>query len=175
MTNCYFCLNPNRSRLSSNNFNQALHVTHRSSARCHYSFHGPFSTLSRNKFCYQAHHHHGFSSLVCEIISETPALCPQPLTPGLFEVHSTVGFCGVGGFVFFGFVMTLRAIERCCLVCRKRKASTLHHLMSELTVEGHGYRHRPFSKSGPEVFGPFYVTFRRSSEKRCFFLFIVSA
>ena len=34
-----------------------------------------------------------------------------------------------------------------------------------------GYRHRPFSNCGVDYFSPFYVTIRRSSEKRWAFLF----
>ena len=44
-------------------------------------------------------------------------------------------------------------------------------LLCQTSVERLGYRHRPFSNCGVEFFSPFYVTIRRSSEKRWAFLF----
>ena len=65
----------------------------------------------------------------------------------------------------------LKSIEVHCLICRKRKAKTVTHMMAELPVERLGYRQPPFTNCGVDYFGPFYVSIRRSSEKRWRFLF----
>ena len=52
------------------------------------------------------------------------------------------------GFVVLGLRAALRAIERSCLVCRKRKASTLNRIMSDLPIKWLDYRHRNFSNCG---------------------------
>ena len=44
-------------------------------------------------------------------------------------------------------------------------------MMAELPVERLGYRQPPFTNCGVDYFGPFYVSIRRSSEKRWCFLF----
>ena len=68
------------------------------------------------------------------------------------------------GFVVLALRATLRATERCCFICRKRKARTLHPMMSELSDD------RPFSICDSDYFGLFYVTIRRTSEKRWAFV-----
>ena len=65
----------------------------------------------------------------------------------------------------------LKSIEVRCLICRKRKAKTVTPMMAELPVERLGYRQPPFTNCGVDYFGPFYVSIRRSSEKRWCFLF----
>ena len=65
----------------------------------------------------------------------------------------------------------LKSIEVHCLICRKRKAKTVTPMMAELPVERLGYRQPPFTNCGVDYFGPFYVSIRRSSEKRWCFLF----
>ena len=44
-------------------------------------------------------------------------------------------------------------------------------MMSDLPAERLGYRQPPFSNCGVDYSGPFHVNIRRSSEKRCGFLF----
>ena len=74
-------------------------------------------------------------------------------------------------FVMLGLRESLQLIERCCFHCRKRKASTVHSMMSATPFERLALRHRPFTNSGVVHFGPFCVIDRRSSEKRWAFLF----
>ena len=66
----------------------------------------------------------------------------------------------------------LKSIEVHCLICRKRKAKTVTPMMAELPGERLGYRQPPFTNCGVDYFGPFYVSIRRSSEKRAFFLHV---
>ena len=55
--------------------------------------------------------------------------------------------------------------------CRKRKAETLAPKMSDLPREILAYREPPFSNPGIDYFAPFYVSVKRSTEKRWGFLF----
>ena len=73
------------------------------------------------------------------------------------------------GFVLLGLRETLYVIERYFFLCRKRKASTLHPMMSVFPVERLGYRHRPFSNRFEDYFAPFSVTICGRSEKRAAF------
>ena len=58
-----------------------------------------------------------------------------------------------------------------CITCRKRKAETLTPMMSDLPRERLAYREPPFSNTGIDYFGPFYVSVNPSTEKRWGFLF----
>ena len=75
------------------------------------------------------------------------------------------------GFVVLGLRAVLRAIERYCFNCRKRKASTLQPMMSDLPVKRLGYNHRPFINCGLD--GLFWSILRDNSRsvKRWAFLF----
>ena len=68
------------------------------------------------------------------------------------------------GFVVLALRAILRATERCCFVCRKRKARTLDPMMSELPDN------RPFSNCDVHYFGLFYVTIHRTSDTRWAFV-----
>ena len=48
---------------------------------------------------------------------------------------------------------------------RKRKASTIQLIMSDLPVERLGYKKPPFNHTGVDYFGPLYVPVHRSTEK----------
>ena len=65
----------------------------------------------------------------------------------------------------------LRTIVSRCLTCRKRKAETLTPIMSDLPRERLAFKEPPFSNSGIDYFGPFFVSVKRSTEKRWGFLF----
>ena len=72
-------------------------------------------------------------------------------------------------------VVKLRAVLRTivprCLKCRKRKAETLTPIMSDLPRERLALKESPFSNTGIDYFGPFFVSVKRSTEKRWGFLF----
>ena len=65
----------------------------------------------------------------------------------------------------------LRKIGNSCLGCRRRKAETLSPMMAELPKEQLLFQKPLFTMTGVNFFGPFFVTVRRSSEKRWGFLF----
>ena len=65
----------------------------------------------------------------------------------------------------------LRTIVSRCLTCRKRKAETLTPIMSDLPRERLAFKEPPFSNTGIDYFGPFFVSVKRSTEKRWGFLF----
>ena len=56
-------------------------------------------------------------------------------------------------------------------MCRPRKAETFSPLMADLPKERLLFQKPPFTMTGVDYFGPLFVTVRRSSEKRCGFLF----
>ena len=66
---------------------------------------------------------------------------------------------------------TLRMIQTRCVTCRKRKAETLSPVMVDLPKERLVFASRPFTNTGLDYFGPFYVSVKRSFEKRWGFLF----
>ena len=66
---------------------------------------------------------------------------------------------------------TLRTIQTRCVTCRKRKAETLTPIMADLPKERLAFTSRPFTNTGLDYFGPFYVSVKRSTEKRWGFLF----
>ena len=74
-------------------------------------------------------------------------------------------------YAILGLRRLLRSIEKQCVTCRKRKASTIQPIMSDLPVERLGYKQPPFNHTGVEYFGPLYVPVRRSTEKNWGFLF----
>ena len=67
---------------------------------------------------------------------------------------------------------TLRSIKSNCVLCRKFRAATIQPIMAELPKERLAYQSPPFTNTGVDYFGQFYVTDRRTSEKRWGFLFI---
>ena len=65
-----------------------------------------------------------------------------------------------------GLRRLLRSIESQFVTCRKRKASTIQPIMSDLPVERLVYEQPPFNHTGVDYFGPLCVPVRRSNEKR---------
>ena len=65
----------------------------------------------------------------------------------------------------------LRTIVSRCVVCRKRRAETLNPIMADLPRERLAFKEPPFSNTGVDYFGPFFVSVKRSTEKRWGFLF----
>ena len=66
---------------------------------------------------------------------------------------------------------SLRFIKSNCLTCRKFRAATIQPIMADLPVERLAYQSPLFTNTGLDYFGPFYVTVRRTTEKRWGFLF----
>ena len=66
---------------------------------------------------------------------------------------------------------TLRTIQTRCVTCRKRRAETMTPIMADLPKERLAFASRPFTNTGLDYFGPFYVSVKRSTEKRWGFLF----
>ena len=60
----------------------------------------------------------------------------------------------------------LRSIVSKSVTCRKRPAETLNPMMSDHRRERLAFKERPFTNTGIEYFGPFYVAVKRSTEKR---------
>ena len=74
-------------------------------------------------------------------------------------------------YAIFKLRSSLRSIVCRCITCRKRKAETLTPMMSDLPRGRLAYREPPFSNTVIDYFGPFYVSVKRSTEKRWGFLF----
>ena len=66
---------------------------------------------------------------------------------------------------------SLRSIKAHCLRCGKFHALTMQPIMSDLPKERLAYQSPPFTNTGVDYFRPFYVTVRRTTEKRWGFLF----
>ena len=66
---------------------------------------------------------------------------------------------------------SLRSIKSNCVTCRMFRAATIQPIMADLPVERLAYQSPPFTNTGVDYFGPFYVTVRRTTEKRWGFLF----
>ena len=66
---------------------------------------------------------------------------------------------------------SLRSIKAHCLRCREFQAVTMQPIMSDLPKERLAYQSPPFTNTGVDYFGPFYVTVRRTTEKMWGFLF----
>ena len=65
---------------------------------------------------------------------------------------------------------SLRSIKSNCVLCRMFRAATILPIMADLPVERLAYQSPPFTNTGVNYFGPFYVTVRRTTEKRWGFL-----
>ena len=65
----------------------------------------------------------------------------------------------------------LRSIKSNCVTCGKFRAATIQPIMADLPVERLAHQSSPFTNNGVDYFGPFYVTVRRTTEKRWGFLF----
>ena len=61
---------------------------------------------------------------------------------------------------------TLRSIKSNCVLCRKFRAATIQLITAELPKERLAYQSPPFTNTGVDYFGQFYVTVRRTTEKR---------
>ena len=58
-----------------------------------------------------------------------------------------------------------------CVTCRKRQADTFSPMMTDTPRERLAFKEPPFSNTCDDYFGPFYVSVKRSTEKRWGFLF----
>ena len=65
----------------------------------------------------------------------------------------------------------MRSIVQRCVTCRKRRAETISPMMADLPRERLAFKEPPFTNTGVDYFGPFYVSVKRSTEKRLGFLF----
>ena len=65
----------------------------------------------------------------------------------------------------------LRTVVSKCVTCRKRRADTINPTMADLPRERLAYREPPFTNTGIDYFRPFYVSVKRSTQKRWGFLF----
>ena len=74
-------------------------------------------------------------------------------------------------YAILGLRRLLRSIESQCVTCRKRKASTIQPIMSDLPLRRLGYKQPPFNHTGVDYFGPLYVPVCRNTEKRWGFFF----
>ena len=66
---------------------------------------------------------------------------------------------------------TLRFIKSNSVFCRKFHAATIQNIMADLPKERLAYQSPLSTNIGVDYFGPFYVTVRRTTEKRWVFLF----
>ena len=66
---------------------------------------------------------------------------------------------------------SLRSIKAHCLRCQEFQTVTMQPIMSDSTKERLAYQSLPFTNTGVDYFGPFYVTVRHTTEKRWGFLF----
>ena len=66
---------------------------------------------------------------------------------------------------------SLRSIKAHCLSCREFQAVTMQPIMSDLPKDRLAYQSPPFTNTGVDYFGPFYVTVCRTTGKRWGFLF----
>ena len=60
---------------------------------------------------------------------------------------------------------SVRSIKAHCLRSREFQAVTMQPIMSDLPKERLAYQSPPFTNTGVDYFGPFYVTVRRTTEK----------
>ena len=61
---------------------------------------------------------------------------------------------------------SLRSIKYNCVTRRMFRAATIQFIMADLPVERLAYQSPPFTNTRVDYFGPFYVTVRRTTEKR---------
>ena len=66
---------------------------------------------------------------------------------------------------------TLKTKVSRCVTCRKRRAKTVTPVMADLLRERLAFKEPPFSNTGVDYFGHFFVKIRRSTEKRWGFFF----
>ena len=65
----------------------------------------------------------------------------------------------------------LRSIKSNCVLCRKFRAANVQLIRADLPKERLAHQSPPFTNTGVDYFDPFYVTVRRTTEKRWGFLF----
>ena len=66
---------------------------------------------------------------------------------------------------------TLSSIQLKCVTCLKRKTENVTPIMVDVPRERLAFRSPPFSNTRIDYIGPFYVSVKRSTEKRWGFLF----
>ena len=75
------------------------------------------------------------------------------------------------GYTIVKLRSSLRSINFNCVTFRKFRAATIQPIMADPPVERLAYQSPPFTNTRVDYFGPFYVTVRRTTEKRWCFLF----
>ena len=68
-----------------------------------------------------------------------------------------------------GLGRLLRCIENQCVTCRKRKASIIQPIMSNLPVERLGYKQPHFNHTGVDYFEPLYISAEALKKDEDFF------
>ena len=90
------------------------------------------------------------------------------------HIHESVGHCGRNYvlsksrecyWVIHGN-STIRKVLRNCLICKKFKAPPMTQVMADLPSRRLDIDETPFTHTGVDVFGPFYVKYKRSQIKR---------
>ena len=66
---------------------------------------------------------------------------------------------------------SLRSIKSNCVTCKKFRATTIQPIMADPPVETLAYQFPSFTNTGVDYFGQFYVTVRRTTQKRWSVLF----
>ena len=74
-------------------------------------------------------------------------------------------------YAIFKLCSSLRSFKSSCITCRMFRAATIQPIMADLSVERLAYQSPPFMNTGVAFFVTFYVTVRRTTEKRWGFLF----
>ena len=74
-------------------------------------------------------------------------------------------------YTIFKLRSSLHSIKSKCVTCRMFRAAAIQLIMADLSVERLAYHSPPFTNTEVNYFGPFYVTARRTTEKRWGFLF----
>ena len=74
-------------------------------------------------------------------------------------------------FSILKFRATSMSIQLNCVTSRNRKEKTFTSIMADVLRERLAFRSPPFSITGIDYIGPFYVSVKRSTEKRWGFLF----
>ena len=106
--------------------------------------------------------------------SHHPVTClfPEPLHKS--HCHQGVDYLRAlvqQQFAIVKLKTTLRSIVQKCVTCRKRQAESISPMMSYLPREQLAFKEPPFTNSGVDYFGPFYVSKKKLIEKRWGLLF----
>ena len=106
--------------------------------------------------------------------SRHPAVRPFPKKEHLVNHHEVIDFlraCIQRRYAVLKLRSALRSIKFNCVLCHKRSKKSVQPMMVDLPADCLSYGSPPFFNTGMDFFGPFYVSVKRSSEKRRGFLF----